>query len=210
MQGSKLKVNILTDGPKGDPNHKEEDLGEDTTNTYLHSASDRTALMQKLSRNKDAVLPGAPNPMTSMDSAKANEQPSAARPSNCLLFEGMFDTTQVDLKKDPSFFMDVKDQVLSICVDFGKVERVYVEQNSNGHVWVMFKEEDVAGALKTQEALDNQLFDGNPIKVSFVTYNDFMAKVKERWTKNFERKTECTEKFILGFFRSFRKNDDQI
>ncbi len=180
MQGSKLKVNILTDGPKGDPNHKEEDLGEDTTNTYLHSASDRTALMQKLSRNKDAVLPGAPNPLTSVDSAKANEQPSAARPSNCLLFEGMFDTTQVDLKKDPSFFMDVKDQVLSICVDFGKVERVYVEQNSNGHVWVMFKEEDVAGAHKTQEALDNQLFDGNPIKVSFVTNSDFMAKVKER------------------------------
>jgi len=45
MHGQKLKVNILTDVAKGDPNHKEEDLGEDTTNTYLHSAQDRTALM---------------------------------------------------------------------------------------------------------------------------------------------------------------------
>ena len=50
--GQKLKVNILTDGPRNaEQANKEEDLGEDTTNTYLHSAQDRTALMQKLSRN---------------------------------------------------------------------------------------------------------------------------------------------------------------
>ena len=65
--------------------------------------------MQKLSRSKDAVLPGAPNAMTSTDAGKGNEAPSVARPSTCLLFEGMFDTTQVDLRKDPSFFMDIKD-----------------------------------------------------------------------------------------------------
>ena len=62
MEGSKLKVNILTDGPRaeGQQKNQEEDLGEDTTNTYIHSAQDRTALMQKLSRNKDSVLPGGP------------------------------------------------------------------------------------------------------------------------------------------------------
>ena len=58
MAGQKLKVNILTDGPRQEGGNKEEDLGEDTTNTYIHSAQDRTALMQKLSRNKDPVLPG--------------------------------------------------------------------------------------------------------------------------------------------------------
>jgi hypothetical protein len=99
--------------------------------------------MQKLSRNKDGLLPGGntssannnPLMMNPLDplskmTGNPNDQPSAStssRPSNCLLFEGMFDTTQVDLKRDPSFFMDVKDQVLSICTDFGKVERVYVE-----------------------------------------------------------------------------------
>ena len=45
-EGHKLKVNILTDHP----NPKEEDLGEDTRHTYLHSAKDRADLMQKLSR----------------------------------------------------------------------------------------------------------------------------------------------------------------
>lgn len=58
--GQKLKVSILSDGPRDGSGaaHKEEDLGEDTTNTYLHSAQDRTALMQKLSRNKEAMIPG--------------------------------------------------------------------------------------------------------------------------------------------------------
>ena len=62
-EGSKLKVNILTDGPRQDGQQKnqEEDLGEDTTNTYIHSAQDRTALMQKLSRNQDSMLPGVAN-----------------------------------------------------------------------------------------------------------------------------------------------------
>ena len=48
----------------------------------------------------------------------------------------MFDTTQVDLKNEPSFFMDIKDQVSAVCGQFGKVDRVYVEQNSDGFVWV--------------------------------------------------------------------------
>ena len=68
----------------------------------------------------------------------------------------------------------------SVCSGFGKHERIYVEQNSDGHVWVMFKSEDSAGAAKTQEALDGQLFDGNQIRVNFVTEAEFMAKVKER------------------------------
>lgn len=38
LMEQKLKVNILTDGPRNGEGNKEEDLGEDTTNTYLHSA----------------------------------------------------------------------------------------------------------------------------------------------------------------------------
>ena len=67
----------------------------------------------------------------------------------------MFDPTQVDLQKDPSFFMDIKDQVASVCNDFGKIERIYPEQNSDGFVWVQFRADDIAGAIRTQEALDN-------------------------------------------------------
>ena len=140
--------------------------------------------MQKLSRNKDPVLPGsaANNGQAAGGDGQRNSAPlqQNIRQSNCILFQGMFDPTQVDLQKDPSFFMDIKDQVASVCNDFGKIERIYPEQNSDGFVWVQFRADDLAGAIRTQEALDNQLFDGNPIKVCFVTEADMMAKVKER------------------------------
>lgn len=84
------------------------------------------------------------------------------------------------MRKDPTFFMDIKEQVISVCSEFGKVERIYVEQNSDGHVWVMFRAEDIQAAVKTQSTLDSQLFDGNQIRVLFVSEADLMAKVKER------------------------------
>ena len=68
MPGQKLKVSILQDGPKDftikDGGNKEEDLGEDTTNTYLHSAKDRALLMQKLMGQKDSNLSKEANTAT--------------------------------------------------------------------------------------------------------------------------------------------------
>ena len=66
----------------------------------------------------------------------------------------MFDATQIDLRKDPSFFIDIKEQVAGVCAEYGKTERIYVEQNSDGHVWAQFRTEDIAGATRLQEALD--------------------------------------------------------
>ena len=114
MAGQKLKVNILSDGPRAEGQNKEEDLGEDTTNTYIHSAQDRTALMQKLSRNSvlPGDAPGAGQTQTGVGVAGAaaadSFQPSS-KPSHCVLFQGMFDATQIDLRKDPSFFIDIKE-----------------------------------------------------------------------------------------------------
>jgi len=39
----------------------------------------------------------------------------------------MFDPAQVDLKKDPAFFIDIKEQVEDVCRELGKVEKVWVE-----------------------------------------------------------------------------------
>ena len=64
--------------------------------------------------------------------------------------------------------------------DFGKVEKVYVEQNSDGNVWVQYREDDTAGACRCQETLDCQFFDGMQIRVHFVAEAAFIAKVKQR------------------------------
>jgi hypothetical protein len=39
----------------------------------------------------------------------------------------MFDPVGVDLKKDPAFFIDIKEQVEEVCNELGKVEKVWVE-----------------------------------------------------------------------------------
>lgn len=70
-------------------------------------------------------------------------------PSNCLLLNNMFDSTSVDLKKDPAFFIDIKEQVEDVCGEMGKVEKVWVEQAA-GNVWVKFNKNDVQGAVRTQ------------------------------------------------------------
>ena len=78
----------------------------------------------------------------------------------------MFDPRRVDLKKDPSFYIDVKDQIKTCCNDYGKVVQIQVDQgNEEGRVWVRFEPTDIRGAIKTQEALDTQFFDQRQIKV---------------------------------------------
>ena len=91
---------------------------------------------------------------------------------------------QVDLKKDPAFFIDIKEQVEDICKEFAtqgrSVEKVWVEQNSPGNVWVKFNKNDILGAQNAQNMLNQRFFDGRLITASFVPENVFNSKVKER------------------------------
>ena len=75
----------------------------------------------------------------------AVQQYAQAMPSNCVLLNNMFDPTGVDLKKDPAYFIDVKEQVEDVCSEFGKVEKVWVEQAA-GNCWVKFNKNDIQGA----------------------------------------------------------------
>jgi hypothetical protein len=39
----------------------------------------------------------------------------------------MFDHESVDLKRDPAYFIDIKEQVEEVCKEIGRVEKVWVE-----------------------------------------------------------------------------------
>jgi hypothetical protein len=88
------------------------------------------------------------------------------------------------LKKDPAFFIDIKEQVEDICKSMATqgrgVEKVWVEQNSPGNVWVKFSKNDVQGAQNAQTMLNQRYFDSRLITASFVPENVFNSKVKER------------------------------
>lgn len=53
----------------------------------------------------------------------------------------MWDPEKVDLTKNQSFFIDLKDDIKTFCSDFGKIEKIYVEQNSIGNVWIRFDDD---------------------------------------------------------------------
>ena len=61
----------------------------------------------------------------------------------------IFDPKKVELKKDPSFYIDIKDQIKKVCTDFGKVVQIHVEQGTEGHIWIKFDYNDIRGAVKT-------------------------------------------------------------
>lgn len=91
----------------------------------------------------------------------------------------MFDPDSVDLKKDPAFFIDIKEQVWEVCQEMGNIEKVWVEQGA-GNVWVKFNKNDVKGAQRVQVTLNQRCFDHRLITANFVPENVFYGKVKER------------------------------
>jgi hypothetical protein len=69
---------------------------------------------------------------------------------------------------------------MDVCSEMGRVEKVWVEQNSPGNVWVKFYKEHIQGAIETHRQLDSRFFDSRLIKANFVPENVFNSKVKER------------------------------
>ena len=67
-----------------------------------------------------------------------------------------------------------------LCNEMGKVDKVWVEQNSPGNVWVKFHKEHLAAAQMAVQTLNQRFFDSRLITASFVPENVFNAKVKER------------------------------
>lgn len=93
----------------------------------------------------------------------------------------MFDATGVDLRNDPTFYLDVKEQVEDVCRELGgRLEKVWVEQNSPGNVWVKFNKADVEAAKQVLMTLNQRYFDSRLITANFVPESVFNSKVKER------------------------------
>ena len=62
----------------------------------------------------------------------------------------------------------------------GRVEKVWVEQNSPGNVWIRLNKGDFQAAQQVQQMLNQRYFDQRLINANFVPENVFNSKVKER------------------------------
>lgn len=142
------------------------DLDDESGGAYLQNAQSKILLMQKLQRD---------NPLPGLDMGRSQKPQTSLLPTNCILLSNMFDIKEVDLTKEPGYFMDLKDEVEEECRKYGDLEKLFIEQDSpDGNVWIKFR--DTKGASTTYQTLNNKYFSNRKILCSYVTENTFNIK----------------------------------
>ncbi|CAK9316003.1 unnamed protein product [Citrullus colocynthis] len=92
-------------------------------------------------------------------------------PSECLLLKNMFDPTA---ESEPTFDLDIRDDVEEECSRFGKLKHIYVDKNSAGFVYLRFEKSD--SAMEAQRALNGRWFAGKMIGATFMDIPSYEAK----------------------------------
>jgi hypothetical protein len=117
--------------------------------------------MQKL--NKDTFTSGVGFPslpsMTTPNPLISNYPQTGGIPttqSNCLLLSNLFDPTLVNLKEDPNFYNDTRDDVYSECSKNGKIEKIWLDENSAGNIWIKFANNNYQAAKNTYDKLNGR------------------------------------------------------
>jgi RNA-binding protein 39 len=112
-------------------------------------------------------LPGVPSPLAAMINP-------AVQPSPCVLLKNMFDPK---VEKDPDFHLDIKEDVHEECSKYGPVQHIFVDKDSQGHVYLKFA--SVEGAQKAISALNHRWFAGKMISAEFYPEATYYSKFPE-------------------------------
>ncbi|KAI3877077.1 hypothetical protein MKX03_027603, partial [Papaver bracteatum] len=75
----------------------------------------------------------------------------------------MFDPTY---ETEPNFDLDIKDDVQDEVSKFGKVKHIFVDKNSDWHVYLRF--DTKTSAMSAQRALHGRWFAGNMITAAYM------------------------------------------
>lgn len=146
MNGFNYKGKILKVGevPEGTRNGNELfNATKEMDEIALHNIQSKMTLMQKLNKDTNAMI-GAFPPISTVSQ------------SHCVLLTNLFDPNQVDLEKDPDFYNDTYIDVKEQCMKYGDVDKIYVDENSMGNVWVKFANKDNQAAQKAYESLNGR------------------------------------------------------
>jgi len=185
VNGKKIKVEAIQAGMANMlQDNSNFDLDDDSGANYLQTSQSRAILMQKLQREgQEGGVPGidltgqgqgqAPQPVEQPQPVKAQ---TSLLPTNCILLTNMFVMDEVDLSKDPTFFVDLKEEIEEECNKYGEVLQTFIEANKDGNIWVKFREG--RGASLAYQTLNNKFFSGRKILCSYVTESTFNSKLK--------------------------------
>ena len=143
INGQPIKVTTVSVTQRGDPNSISND------DEFLHSDASKRQLMGNMARD-------APTHSNLM------RPPISTISTPFVLLTNIFTMEN----KTPAFFEELKKDVLEMCSRFGVIEKIFVEKNNQGNVWLRFS--DTQSAIKAQESLSAQYFDGKKIFCYFV------------------------------------------
>jgi hypothetical protein len=147
VKGCPISVSTVTLYAKGDAS-----TGDD----YLHSHGSKMALMNSLARDTPSY-------------SNLQRPPISTVPYPYMVMTNMFKMEGTS----PVFFESLKKEVLDNAQQFGIVEKIFIEKNNQGNVWLKYS--DTVSSSKAQENLNSKFFDGRKVFCYFVT--------EETWNK---------------------------
>ncbi len=151
IRNQRISVQLINVAQRGEVSAHED---------YLYSAGSKQSLMNKLSANT-----GAPS------YSNLARPPISTVTTPYLIMTNMFKMEGTT----PAFFEDLKKEVQAQCDQFGVVERIFIERNNQGNIWIKYA--DTASALKAQESLNGKFFDNVKVFCYFVTENTYQTRV---------------------------------
>ncbi|KAF8525155.1 hypothetical protein BU17DRAFT_74541 [Hysterangium stoloniferum] len=153
LAGRTLRVKTVHE--KGTARLQQHDSLDEAGGGNLNAAS-RQALMQKLARID-------PPPSTTPEVVKPNIPQQQT--SKCVLLKNMFDPEE---ETERDWDKDLAEDVKGECEQqYGKVERIKVEKESQGEIYVRFDSTDAAG--KAIKGLNGRWFGGKQVSAHYIS-----------------------------------------
>lgn len=76
--------------------------------------------------------------------------------------------------KDSAYFTDMRDEISDECKKYGKVEKVIVDIQSDGYIWIKYS--DVDGAKKAHHFLSQRVIHGRKVQSFYIPESQFYLR----------------------------------
>ena len=76
--------------------------------------------------------------------------------SNCLLLSNLFDPKTLDLNANPNFFSEISEDVGEECNGYGKVDLLWIDEESIGNIWVKYADNNIQAAKLALDKLNKR------------------------------------------------------
>lgn len=176
IAGRAIKVGVVDAGTDGS---QAGELEETENGGLALNATGRLQLMQRLGRGAAmpsfpglaTLLSGAAQPAPKKQAPRVPAPVVRVQPSTCLVIKNMFDPKK---ETDPNFDVEIKSDVQEEGSKFGTIVHLYVDKESQGCVYMRYKE--LEGSKKLITAFNGRWFGGRQISADYVPDTVYVLK----------------------------------